>query len=899
MGMILYTKLQSVTLAHDIIPRARLLNQLENASNLPLSLLSAPAGYGKSTLASQWAATTQCPCGWLTLDEEHNDLHLLLHYLIISVKNSCPGKTFHIETLLEADPLPCPEELASYLLNDLHRLPRRMILILDDYHRIAEQPVHLFFTSLLTHASPNLHLAFMTRKDPPFPVATMRAKGLLTEIRAQDLRFTVGEITTFLDGMLERPLDDRTARLLEQKTEGWAAGIRLAGLYLKGQNNLAELVAGLDGNARYIADYLFSEIVNRLDPEVLSRLMELSMLDRFCVSLGDHIHQGDDSLSNTKQCIEHLLQSNTFITPLDNEDIWFRFHHLFQDLLKGLLQKQWSSDSIVALHNKAASWFAANGLIEEAIKHLLRAGNTVDAVQLIIDNRYALMNTSEFNRLGRWLDMLPERVLLNNPLLVSTKALIGTDLGKNVDIHAFTQKAKQFLKNPAVKPEIAAILRGEALLLQALVDLIQENIVQGFEKSRQAFELLPEDAQMAHSICVLVTAVFHQMGGDSQKAMALIQKRLQNPAYTRNTLARMSVPLTIVHLLDANLDGVRKAAQHNLQLTRGLPLYHTRTYAYVHLGIACYLQNDFAAAQEALQKAMDHRYVANPSWVTDAGFALVCLYLSRGQNDAAAKVLAQIRTHCHEGDHGRSIELYPAFEIEYLLRQKKFKKAIALAPSVDFEVRSPRYFFYVPQITQCKCFLAQDTPAALNKAHDKLKTLDERMQAIHRVNIRIDLLILLAVVCQKQGRRPEALEHLASALALAEPGQWIRSFLDAGRLIVTLLHRLADNDTQQGFIQRILQAFSSAPAAQGLFSQPAKIAETLQSPMHHHLTKREREILPLLAKGLSNKQIAAKLCISDLTVKTHLQNIYGKLQVKGRIEAVNKSKILQSVPKDN
>nr|WP_319394499.1 LuxR C-terminal-related transcriptional regulator [uncultured Desulfobacter sp.] len=644
-----------------------------------------------------------------------------------------------------------------------------------------------------------------------------------------------------------------------------------------------------DGTAAYIADYLFSEIVSRLEPQMLSCLMELSVLDRFCAPLGDYIHQGNGLKTVARQCIDQLLKSNLFITPLDHENVWFRFHHLFQDYLKALRRTQWPPDRLAALHHAAAEWFAAQGLVEEAIGHFLKADNCADAVQLILDNRYALMNTSQFNRLSHWLEMLPETVLLDNPLLVSTKAMIGADLGKNVDVHAFTRKANQYLENPSVNQKTAEILSGEVLLLQALVDLIQENIAPGLEKSRQAFSRLPEDAQMPHSISIFIQAVFNQTKGDTPKAVALIQKHLKTFAYTQNTLARIGVSLSTVHLLDANLDGAKKAAQYNLQQTRGLPLYHTRTYAYVHLGIACYLQNDFQAALPALEKAMAHRYVANPTWVTDAGFALVCLHLAQGENDAAARVLAQIKTYGREGNHKRCMELHPAFEIEFLLRQKKVKQALGLASRVDFEVRAPRYFFYTPQITQCKCLIAQGTPAALNQAYERLSELAADMGRIHRTNVQIDLLILLSVACLKQDRSKEALTHLAGALALAEPGKWIRSFPDAGSGLVPVLQHLADNGCRQVFIKQILQAFPGNPGQKFASSQATPASPPPQPLVSVGLTGRETEMIPLLAQGLSNKQIADQLCISAFTVKTHLRNIYRKLGVSSRIEAINKA----------
>jgi LuxR family maltose regulon positive regulatory protein len=724
-----------------------------------------------------------------------------------------------------------------------------------------------------------MRLILLTRKDPALPIATLRGSGLVTEIRISDLMFTPDEAAAFLHGMLGIDIDMETAKLLDVKTEGWAVGLRLAGLYLRGENDPKARVRELSGRSSFIADYLFAEVLSRQNSELVAYLLEVSILDRFCEPLCHYMHHdGSQPAVEAEHFIQWLKESSLFAISLDDEGHWFRFHHLFKDFLQAMLRKKKSKGRIEALHRLAASWFADQGLIEEAIEHFLKAGKTDDAVQLIIDKRNALMNNSEFSRLSHWLDMLPEPVLLDNPFLLSTKALIGIDLGKNVDIHAFTKKAKQYMENHAQKQQTSTLF-GEVLLMEAIVDLVLENVEEGAAKSKQAFALLPEDAQVAHSFCILIEAVAHQSKGESQKAIALVQKQLNNPAYTINSQVRICAPLAIVHFLDANLDEVRKTAQYNLQLTRGMPLYHTRTYAYVNLGIACYLQNDFQSALPALQKAVEHRYVANPNWVTDACFALVCLYLARGQHDAADQVMAQIKKYCREGNHQRSLELYPAFEIEALLRQKKVQQASTLVPGVDFEVRAPRYFFYIPQLTECKYLIALDTAAALNKAHDKLKKLDEGMRAMHRVNVRIDLLILLSLVCLKRGRRDEAIGELGSALALAAPGKWIRSFLDAGDELIPLLQQLAENGRHQTFIQQILQSESAKLMQTGLSSQT--------SP-NHQLTSREQEILPLLASGLSNKEIASQLCISAFTVKTHLQNIYKKLNVKGRIEAVNK-----------
>jgi LuxR family maltose regulon positive regulatory protein len=441
---LLQTKLQCPVVAPDYIPRDRLLDRLEQGRHRPLTVISASAGYGKSSLAGCWAASCDCRCGWVSLDDGDNDLHLFLAYLLATLEQAFPQIPLHTESLLEADPLPSAAELARYFLNDLDQLPEPFILFLDDYHRITDTHTHNFIAALLAHPARTMHLVLLSRTQPQLQIASLRGRGLVTEIGTVDLRFTTAEVTAFMNRMLDAPIDDATVTILETKTEGWALGLRLAGLYLQGEENPEKRSRELNGTSTHISEYYFAEVLFHRHPEMESYLRDTSILDRFCAPLCSHMHpeqeQGRPEVS-ADEFIEWLRENNMFVIALDDEGYWFRYHHLFRDFLKRMLEKQASADRIADLNKIAGNWFARSGLIEEAVRHLLAAEDPDAAAELIRQHRYALMNTSQFARLSRLLAALPEDILAGDAHMLTTKALLGTDVGKNIDIYAFTHKA--------------------------------------------------------------------------------------------------------------------------------------------------------------------------------------------------------------------------------------------------------------------------------------------------------------------------------------------------------------------------------------------------------------------------------------------------------------------------
>jgi len=415
----LQTKLQRPRVDDDLVSRPRLLEQTNRGLERPLTLVSAPAGFGKTTLLSAWLQGQDIHSSWISLDENDDDLGIFLRYFAASIERVFPNACENILPLLNAPLLPPKEYLAAELVNELAALPEEFVLVLDDYHFIQAETIHQMLTTLICNMPSQVHLMIATRKDPPFPLSLLRGRKQVLEIRAVDLRFTPEEAKAYLEGVLGEEVELIAVSSLTSSAEGWITGLRLAALSMQGQADLKISVDTLAGSSTYyVREYLFNEVFSRQPQDIQDFLLQTSILNRFCSELCDAVI----GTSTSHALLEKIRHPNLFLVYLDAERKWNRYHHLFRDMLRQRMKRTFGQEKINELHRRASAWHGKEGMIEQALNHALAAGDTAGAVQLIENSRHELLNSEDWSTLERWLNKLSDEVVSERPELLLARA---------------------------------------------------------------------------------------------------------------------------------------------------------------------------------------------------------------------------------------------------------------------------------------------------------------------------------------------------------------------------------------------------------------------------------------------------------------------------------------------
>ena len=426
---LLHAKLQKPVLPRDYVPRPRLIAWLNHAISSPLTLVCAPAGFGKSTLVSSWLESiatgrggdvSPLPGAWLSLDANDSNIDLFLRYFIAALRTIVPG-AFGETTEMLMSPPPLGVVVAR-LSNEIVLMPKPLVLVLDDYHTIQGTAVHEFLNALVLHWPQPLHLVLISRIAPPLPLADLRAKGQLAELRAYDLRFIRDEIAAYAALALPTPLSESGVALFEARTEGWATGLRLATLTLRAGEDPAAIIASLTGSDPAFADYLMDEVLSRQPANVQAFLLRTSILDRFCVSLCEAVLAGEESNYDARACVDWVERANLFVIALQGRE-WYRYHHLFQDALLQRLRAEVAPEQVAELHRRAAAWFAERGLADEALRHALAANDFELAARIMQQRLLDVLNREDRPILESWLRLLPEDFVQRHPWLLMMKAL--------------------------------------------------------------------------------------------------------------------------------------------------------------------------------------------------------------------------------------------------------------------------------------------------------------------------------------------------------------------------------------------------------------------------------------------------------------------------------------------
>ena len=819
-----------------------------------------------------------------------------LAYLIKALESMFPGALSKTQSLIKAHNLPPLSILTNHLLNDLDDIDDEFILVLDDYQHIRERAIHDVLTDLLRHPPLTMHLVLVTRHDPLLPLSTLRANGQLNEITTKDLRFSRAETAEFLEQLLNVPIDDETTALLDEKIEGWVTGLRLAALSMHGEQDLSRLVKGFKTGVQYITEYLLGEVLLQQPDDILQYLMKTSIVNRFCPELCEAIHypKGVPARHGTrgKAFIEWLEKANLFLIPLDDEGRWFRYHHLFQQLLQNQLRRNSSTEDIGALHSLASSYFASQGFVEEAIQHALAAGEMSIAADLFEQNRYDVQNNDQWYVIEKWLALFPEKTVQSQPALLLAKAWVLYHQFRFEAILPTIEAADGLLSRHTDQE----ILSGEVEFFRGYCCYFLNQGPAGLTHLHKALEKIPETHHEIRGQAELMFGLSQQMEGQEETAVQMLHDLLhQSPSPHTLRKTRLTAGLAYIHILSGQLLEAFSANQQLLDVADKNKYAYAKAWSHYLRGLIHFMRNEMEAAILHFGLAYKQRYILHTRAAVDCMIGLIFAHEFMCQSEKANTMLTSLLGFVQSLEDSSYDGIAQSCRARLSIMRGQPEQAMQWLE--EHETPGIEVMFCwieIPAISYCRALLYDGSGRCLQEAEEKLLEYLQMNQAHHNTCQTLHILLLLSLVYEKQGRPVEASSALERALALAKPGGFIYPFIELGHPMSRLLGRVVKNSVDADDIQKILDAFNTGkpvtvPEAEEMkaVSAPAGVRPSPASqPLVEPLTNRELDILDLLAKRFSNKEIAEKLYISTETVKTHLSNIYQKLAVGTRRQAV-------------
>ncbi len=894
---LLSTKMFRPPLPADCVHRLELLHLLETGRSRPLTLISAPAGYGKSVLASSWLEASDWNSVWLSLDEEDSNLQRFLGYLTAAVCERFPEALETARTLSQASQFPGTEAVAAVVSNELNAINQPFFLVLDDYHHIhASSAVNEIVRILLEHPPLPLHLVILTRRDPPLPLGRLRGLGQVTEVRMQDLRFSASETQDLLVHAADiRPSEDAIANI-DREIEGWAAGLRLITLALRTTENADRFLQNFHGGTQQMQQYLIAEVMAGLPKPLRRWMLRSALLDRFCAPLCEAVcmpanAEQSDTLTG-EAFLEHMQFANLFLVPLDGYGRWFRFHHLFQNLLKLEASRQLDEAAIAALHMAASTWFESNGFIEDAIRAALKGGDPDCAAGILDRHRLEELEKLNWPIVDRWLEVLGPHTG-GRPGLQLAAAFVAVRRFDVPRLAAILEEAAPLIEN---NPTHAHLL-GELRCLQGILSYrlgegeISHTLLQ---EARQRFEAT--DKRGIAGFAVIHETLSLGLCGRGDEALAQ-NLDLENGAANADPLYHS--------LLLAGRIGL---SYHQGDLTRAAN-EATRLQGIAEAGGAAFPLNlnlffrigsdlqrgEFEAALQLSDAVAQCRY-AMPLRVAFSAIAALALchqLLHRG--GAASRVASDFLTLAQENSDADGLAAAHACEARIQLLQGDLDRASRWA-GVDGEPPKFSDLFLsveVPAMTRARIWIAQGTNESLRRAHRLMEATSWRARGWHLNAQVIEADVLNSLAIAGLGNLDEALDYLAETVMRAAPGGWLRPFLEQGQPMGDLLAELENHGLATDYsrhLQNRIQAWLSQRTEHARAEAGAKMA--LGNGLRESLTNRELVILELLGDRLQNKEIARELSVSPETVKTHLKHLFAKLGVNSRREAAAMSKAI-------
>ena len=907
---LLFTKLHRPPVPRDYIPRPRLIERLNAGLDGYLTLVSASAGFGKSTLVSSWIEKISnpengdhsLPCLWISLDENDNDLTLLLRYLIAAMRLEFPDAGSQTLDLVNGTSSPPPDYIVQTLSNEIDSLPKDFIVVLDDFSALHGQSIHRYIGDMLQHWPDHLHLVLLTRIKPQLPYSKLRSQGNINELYDADLRFTLQETANYLEKTLPFNLGEEYIVRLDDEMEGWIAGLQMATLSLRNSNDPDEFIHDLSGTEMKIYDYLMDEVLSKQPPVIRKFLLKTSILQRFSLDLCHELIRDTDPEINPENSLEWLKRNNLFIIPLDNRQVWYRYHRLFQESLQNRLSKVLSRERIVALQTTASEWYAKNGFLEEAIYQAEKSGDKNLTAKIVEDGLLDVLNRQDRPTMERWLRHFDDDFITTRPGLMMLKfwvAFTNSQIYESAEILHQVEALilSEYPSEPL--PEDLRVIRGMVPFLFCQEYYFKNQPLRVIELAEEGLKILPENWAFVRAHIEMYYGLAKQSLGLDDIAVSYFRAEYEN-LKDKSGVEAECILFGLGSIYFQN-NSLHEAATYFQSVVRITAVSHhaiNHYWATLYLAQINYYLNNLDQSAQLFGDVAAHEYSALITSFHEASSTLALIHEIQSNPKIAQESLQKLSEFDLE-NFGAEAPDVQSLRARFWLMQGEEEKAFQWADRFQMAIPDqPLVFIEIPHLTKARILIARNLPGDVEQAMEILRGLKDLAEKTHCKRAFIGILATQALVRDAQGDHDGAQKVLAEALRLNQGSGNIRIFADNGACMAELLLEMEKDGKEIQAIRPILRSLRENQLSKSKTTAVTEVGYTVLThpELNGSLTRREYDVLVLLRIRMSNKEIGEKLHLSPMTVKRHVTNLLSKLGVHKRWDAVTRSVSLGILP---
>lgn len=892
------------------ITRPRLLEHLDRVLQKPVALISAPAGFGKTILLIQWLERCPLPNAYLRLDSSDHEIPAFISGIIAALRQHFPDYLQKTSDLLRAQ-ISVPAEIwVSTLLSDLDQFQDTpFVLALDDYHLVSNPLVDLLLTDILTMEPKSLHLIISARRNPSMSFSRLKAQDKVVEIKTSDLRFTDTEALSYIQQSINVPISFDAVHQLHKKTEGWAAGLTLAAISLRDDAHPEELIANLDRFDRPVSEYLLNQVFNQQTDEIQKFLLRTATFNQFCAAMLSEVLSSDQNEFEYQALLENIEDAQLFLISLDNQRIFFRYHHLFRQMLQSRQVLYLSPDQISLYHRRAAAWYVRQGQVNEALDHLITIKDWTGAA-IVVESQFCdLLNKDDSLEISRLLGYIPEDFIPTRPVLLLMQAWVAHFSLRLMVIHSLINKIQTILD--AVSPQEDAIegvapLPGFEIIshrtvqlniwaLQCIIFYLTNQGSQATKLAHQVVESLPKNWLFVRGNVMIYLGLSMVMEGEYPQAVNMLTQKYESLQQQRTVFGkRVLFSLAASHLLQGNLELCRQTAELQVRNAKEMNFLLMLGWGYYLLGRVYQEWNQLDLAAMYYKLVIDMGFNTNLYCSLESIAGYVYVLEALGQHELAQQSFDSL-LHLFGEQISATAQPIMALGAWLKLHAGNYTEARRWANSFGTPItHQPIVWFHIPQIYKIKIQMQINSSENAAEVDHSMDEVQELAESTHNIYTQIHILVMRTIWSARQGKRSLALQTLEKALRLGYPGGFIHFFIEQGPEMQDLLQAIAPTLKKEaglnGYVATLIDAFSS-PASP--HTQPANL-----SPIKTLLTERELDVLKLLADRLSINEIAARLYISPSTVQQHAHHIYRKLNVNNKRQAVASADLLGILPRN-